>query len=418
MEEPFRYRERPEDFIVEELVAEPEEEQADGTHIWFTVEKRDVSTPAAARRIAKALGRRGGDVSFAGRKDAVAITRQRMSVEHVDPGELMGLALDGLRISAPRRHPRKLRPGELRGNRFELVLRGVAPDSVPRLAAGLERMAAEGVANLYGEQRFGPDGAGLEIARRLVFGPAEGYLEALARAGRPEQLEPALELLRRAASGTSGERRRASELCPDLPLDLVPVAKQLARRRTGEMEDLLAAVPRVSRAFHLAILQAKVFNDVLERRIKGGTSGEALEGDLVLREDGRHGYVSAERPAPAGAVASGPMWAPGLRLAEGEPGEIERAALAAEGLSPDQPERPGGLAPRGSRRDLRVPVSEATLDGGGAEDRVRELAEAAGSDRAGAGEGPRAVRLRFGLPSGAYATVVLDQLRAACLDPG
>ena len=92
-------------------MAEPEVEQVDGTHIWFTVQKRDVSTPAAARRIAKALGRRGGDVSFAGRKDAVAITRQRMSVEHVDVDALMGLELDGLTISAPRRHQRKLRPG-------------------------------------------------------------------------------------------------------------------------------------------------------------------------------------------------------------------------------------------------------------------------------------------------------------------
>ena len=414
MEEPFRYRERPEDFIVEELVAEPEAERADGTHIWFTVEKRDLSTPAAARRIAKALGRRGTDVSFAGRKDAVAITRQRMSVEHVEPGELMGLELDGLLISAPRRHQRKLRLGELRGNRFELVLRGVAPGCVPRLAAGLERMAAEGVANLYGEQRFGPDGAGLEIARLLVFGPAEGYLEALGRAGRPEQVQPALELLRRAVSGTSGERRRAVELCPDLPLDLVPVAKQLARRRTEDVEELLAAVPRVSRAFHLAILQAKVFNDVLARRIREGTSAQALEGDLVLREDGRHGYVSPERPAPAGAMPSGPMWAPGLRLAEGGPGEIERAAFEAEGLSPDHPERPGGLSPRGSRRELRVPVSEPVLDG--VEDGVDDGVD----DGAGDAEAPvdrRDVLLRFGLPSGAYATVVLDELRAACLDP-
>ncbi len=398
-------------------MAEPEVEQVDGTHIWFTVQKRDVSTPAAARRIAKALGRRGGDVSFAGRKDAVAITRQRMSVEHVDVDALMGLELDGLTISAPRRHQRKLRPGELRGNRFELVLRGVAPRSLPGLAAALERLGREGVANFYGEQRFGPDGAGLDTARSLVFGPPEAYLEALGRAGRPEQLEPALELLRRARAGTSGERRRADELCPDLPLDLVPVAKQLARRRASDVCDLLAAVPRVSRSFHLAILQAKVFNDVLGRRVQDGTSAEALEGDLVLREDGRHGYVSPERPSADGAVPSGPMWAPGLRLAEGQPGTIERAALAAEGLTPDHPERPGGLSPRGSRRDLRVPVSEAALD-------VLETgvglgpaaAEAPGV--AGAGEGRRAARLRFGLPPGAYATVVLDQLRAACLDPG
>ena len=86
------------------------------------------------------------------------------------------------------------------------------------------------------------------------------------------------------------------------------------------------------------------------------------------------------------------------------------AAFEAEGLSPDHPERPGGLSPRGSRRELRVPVSEPVLDG--VEDGV--------DDGAGDAEAPvdrRDVRLRFDLPSGAYATVVLDELRAACLDP-
>jgi TruD family tRNA pseudouridine synthase len=381
-------------------VAEPEAEATDGTHLWFTVEKRDVSTPAAARRIAKALGRRGGDVSFAGRKDAVAITRQRMSVEHVDVDQLLGLELDGVRVSQPRRHRRKLRPGELRGNRFELVLRGVAPADVPRLEAALDELRSGGVANRYGEQRFGPDGAGLGVARSLVFGPPEAYLEALARAGRPEQLEASLELLRRAVSGTSGERRRADELCPQLPLDLVPVAKQLARRRTEVVADLVAAVPRSSRVFHLAILQAWAFNRVLDRRVEEGSSGRVLTGDLVLREDGRHGYASEDRPAPPGAVPTGPIWAPALRLAEGTPGDLERAVLAEEGLGDGHPDQPGGLSPRGSRRDLRVALSEAHLDAS-----TEERAQGA-------------VRLTFGLPPGAYATVVLDHLRAVCLDPG
>jgi len=381
-------------------VAEPEAEEADGTHVWFTVEKRDVSTPAAARRIAKALGKRGADVSFAGRKDAVAITRQRMSVEHVDLARLLALEIDGIRVTHPRRHRRKLRPGELLGNRFELVLRGVAAPLVARLEAGLEQLRSEGVANRYGEQRFGADGAGLGVARSLVFGPPEAYLEALGRAGRPAQLEPSLELVRRAVAGTSGERRRADELCPHLPLDLVPVAKQLARRRSAEVSDLIGAVPRSSRAFHLAVLQAWVFNRVLDRRVEEGTSATVLPGDLVLREDGRHGHACEERPAPPGALPTGPIWAPSLRLAEGEPGKIERAVLAAEGLGADHPEQPGGLSPRGSRRDLRVEVSESSLA------------------VSGDGGDPGVVRLTFGLPPGAYATVVLDHLRAACLDPG
>ena len=109
-----------------------------------------MSTPAAARRIARALGRRGGEVSFAGRKDAVAVTRQRMSVEHVEPEALLGLEVEGLRLSDPRRQRRKLRPGELRGNRFTLTLRGVAAEALPRMRRGLELLEREGMPNLYG----------------------------------------------------------------------------------------------------------------------------------------------------------------------------------------------------------------------------------------------------------------------------
>ena len=387
--------------MVEELVAEPDEEAPDGTHVWFTVEKRGVSTPAAARRIARALGRRGGEVSFAGRKDAVAVTRQRMSAEHVEPEALLGLEVEGLRLSDPRRQRRKLRPGELRGNRFTLTLRGVAAEALPRMRRGLERLEREGMPNLYGVQRFGEDGAGLETARRLVFGPPLRYLEDLVNAAAPDRMEAAAELLRRIEAGTAGERRRAAELCPGLPPDLVPVARQLARRRSDDPADLLAAVPRTARAFHLAILQAAVFNDVLRRRMAEGSAAAAQEGDVVLRPDGRHGLVSHERPA-GGAVPCGPIWAPGLAGARGRPGEVERAAFAAAGLSEEEPRRPGGLTPRGSRRPLVVRVGAPALVEAGAEPGGEEVA----------------ARLSFDLPSGSYATALLDRLADACLDPG
>jgi len=394
-DDPFRYRDRPEDFVVEELVAEPPGEAEDGTHVWFTVEKRGVSTPAAARRIARALGRRGGDVSFAGRKDAVAWTRQRMSVEHVDPDALMALELEGVSVSEPRRQRRKLRPGELRGNRFELVLRGVDGAAVPRMEGALAVLGRDGMPNPYGEQRFGA--GGLELARRLVHGTAVEYLAALADAAAPAQREAAAELVRRVREGSQGERRRAAELCPSLPLDLVPVARQLARRRPDDPAELLGAVPRTSRAFHLAILQGAVFNDVLGRRLAEGTAAAALEGDVVLRDDGRHGHVSLEHPAE-GAVPCGPMWAPGLAGAMGRPGEVERAAFEAEGLAPEAPARPGGLQPRGSRRPLFVPVGAPAL---------RRLEE---------GEDGLALRVTFDLPPGSYATALLDRLREACLE--
>jgi tRNA pseudouridine13 synthase len=70
-------------------------------------------------------------------------------------------------------HSRKLPRGALAGNRFRLLLRdvglrpGVARDAVD---ARLGRIAAEGVPNYFGEQRFGRAGGNVEQARRMFGG--------------------------------------------------------------------------------------------------------------------------------------------------------------------------------------------------------------------------------------------------------
>ena len=64
----------PEDFIVEELpLYEP---SGTGTHTWLWVEKRGVTTHAAARILAERLGKNPRDAGIAGLKDAHAVTRQ------------------------------------------------------------------------------------------------------------------------------------------------------------------------------------------------------------------------------------------------------------------------------------------------------------------------------------------------------
>ena len=153
MKPPFEFRASPEDFVVEELPATGVRPDPDGTHVWFAVKKRGVSTPEAARRIARAVQRDPRDVSFAGRKDASAITTQRMSLEHVDPDALVALEADGIRVSDPVRYARKLRLGQLAGNRFRLRLTQLAPGvTEAAVRAALVELEVTGVPNRYGEQ--------------------------------------------------------------------------------------------------------------------------------------------------------------------------------------------------------------------------------------------------------------------------
>jgi len=376
----------PEGFIVEELPDGDGTPDPGGTHVWFTVEKRGIATPAAASRIARALGRSPESVGFAGRKDARAVTRQRMSIEHVTPDDLLALDLPGIRVRDPFRNRTKLRLGALEGNRFHLRLDGARESERDRIAEELDGLAREGVPNAYGPQRFGRDGRGWELGLLLCRGDADAYFERLAADEYARTRPVAEDLLERLRSGEPARRRGAATLARELGPELSAVARQASRRRSSSLAELVRAVPRRSRAFQLSMLQARVFNDVLAERVDAATHATVLEGDVPVT------LGFAEPPVD---VPTGPIWAPRMVRAEGAVAEAEESALRALGLEVADLEAPGHLKPRGARRPLVAPIRHASVEW-----------------RPGPDGDGGALWLAFDLPVGAYATVVLDALRA------
>ena len=67
------------------------------------------------------------------------------------------------------RHRKKLRRGAHSGNRFEIVLRNIRALE-GNLEDRLNLIAAAGVPNYFGEQRFGRDGGNLQLARDAFSG--------------------------------------------------------------------------------------------------------------------------------------------------------------------------------------------------------------------------------------------------------
>jgi tRNA pseudouridine13 synthase len=164
-----RFRVAPGDFRVDELPAFAP--SGEGEHLLLTVEKRGMNTAFAARRIAAWAGIAETGVGYAGLKDRHAVTTQRFSVhlpKRVAP-ELASLQSEDLRVLDSSWHNRKLPRGALAGNRFELVLREVAGERA-EIEARLAGIAAQGVPNSFGEQRFGRGGDNVEAARRMFAG--------------------------------------------------------------------------------------------------------------------------------------------------------------------------------------------------------------------------------------------------------
>lgn len=164
-----RFRSAPEDFFVEELPGF--EASGEGEHLLLTVEKRGMNTAFAAKRIAAWAGIAEMGVGYAGLKDRHAVTRQRFSVHlprKIAP-DLAGLVSDDLKVIDASWHSRKLPRGALAGNRFELVLREVSGDR-EAIDGRLRAIAAHGLPNWFGEQRFGRDGGNVAAALAMFAG--------------------------------------------------------------------------------------------------------------------------------------------------------------------------------------------------------------------------------------------------------
>jgi tRNA pseudouridine13 synthase len=157
-----------EDFIVTELPLQLP--SGEGEHIWLDVEKNGANTAFVAQQLAEAASVQERDVGYAGLKDRYAITRQWFSI-YLPKGETPDLTLlqhPEFKVLRQSRHVKKLRRGDLQGNRFRIVLRDVTGDR-DAIEANLEAVASQGAPNYFGAQRFGHDGGNVAQGRAMLM---------------------------------------------------------------------------------------------------------------------------------------------------------------------------------------------------------------------------------------------------------
>ena len=164
-----RFRATPEDFRVDEIDAFAP--SGTGEHLLLTIEKRGMNTAFAARLLAQWAGIDESGIGYAGLKDRHAVAVQRFSVHLPKKAapDLATLQSDELRVLDHAWHAKKLPRGALAGNRFVLVLRDAQGDRDP-VEARLQAIAARGVPNYFGEQRFGRGGDNVANALAMFGG--------------------------------------------------------------------------------------------------------------------------------------------------------------------------------------------------------------------------------------------------------
>lgn len=143
-----------------------------GEHIMLRVKKRGENTKYVVNELAKYCGVPSKKAGWAGLKDRHAVTEQWISIQL--PGKeapdfsAFEVSHPGVEILTVERHNKKLRPGDLKGNKFELILKDVT--NMDDIKARIEQIKTLGVPNYFGEQRFGRDGNNLISARKWGAG--------------------------------------------------------------------------------------------------------------------------------------------------------------------------------------------------------------------------------------------------------
>ena len=360
-----RIKERPEDFVVEEVnelgVARvlvlrgqkaPSDPEGSGEFLWVVMEKKDWATIDAVNRLARILKIPVRHVGFAGTKDKRALTAQWVSLRGVRWRDLRDIRLRDMAFHTPVYMRGRLRLGHLEGNYFTVRVRG-ARGRIP---------VVERFPNYFAHQRFGSYRfVSHVVGRHVLLGEWEEAVRVYLTATSP--YEP--EVTRRARERLLeewGDFRGALDYFPRRLRPERRILQSLARGE-GYERSLRRLHPRMFSLF-IHAYQSYLFNLILSRRLEHGVSPE--EGDILL-----HGVPTALIPGFRS------------RFAGGVQGEIEREVLEEEGVDVSAFRRFKRYSAEGGRRKILETARDLRVS--------RDV-------------------VSFYLPKGAYATALLREI--------
>ena len=160
----------PAHFQVQEIL--PYAPCGEGEHVYVTLKRQGWNTADVARALRAEFALKATDIGWGGRKDKNAVTTQTFSLQlpiRMDISEVQRkldpLPFDPLDI---RRHRNKIKTGHVAANCFQIVVSQVGPEALQKAQSIADALSCCGIANYFGEQRFGWQMRNLDHAEKLV----------------------------------------------------------------------------------------------------------------------------------------------------------------------------------------------------------------------------------------------------------
>jgi tRNA pseudouridine13 synthase len=392
-----RLRATPEDFIVEEIPLE-DKGGTTGPYLICTLTKTNWELQHAVKEIAKRLGISHRRIGWAGTKDRNAVTRQWISLYNVSREQVAAVRLKDIVLEPVRNANEALSLGDLKGNRFELVIRGVDPTDLADRVRVITETARDGVPNYFGLQRFG---AIRPVTHKVGEWILRGDYEqaVLTYIGQAFPCEADGIRVIRSAFAASRD--------PGAALHALPVQMNYERAmlhhlytNPGDYAGALHELPPKLLSMFVSAYQSWLFNSALSRRFDDGHTLTAPEpGDQLIFANGRTDIVTpANAPAAAIHIRRGrcsiAIFMPGKdKQGSGAPSDRIIAELMAESaITPADFDRASRFVETkfdGAFRPISLKTAvESSIDGD-------------------------SIRLRFTLPPGHYATTVCREFMKA-----
>jgi len=163
----FTFKQTKEDFIVDEIT--DIKFKGKGNFLILKIRKQSTSTWELLSIISDILGIEEHLIGYAGLKDKNATTTQYISIPLNKSKEYKLLNSRNIKVLETFIHDKKLKIGDLSGNRFKIKLKDIDPDSIFQIYQAISQIQKNGMANYFGYQRFGKE-SNFEKSQRVCNG--------------------------------------------------------------------------------------------------------------------------------------------------------------------------------------------------------------------------------------------------------
>jgi tRNA pseudouridine13 synthase len=381
----------PEDFRVEELTdLRPSDA---GEYAMYRLEKRGLGTLEAIDAVSRRWKLAQGQVAFGGLKDRHAECIQYLTIRR---GPRRGLHQTNLELVYLGQVSQPYTSDAVAGNRFQIVIRSLSADHVVLAEETLQQITHQGLPNYFDDQRFGSVGqSGEFVARAWIAGDYERTIWlALADANPLDR------------SNDRDEKRLLRERWGDWSDCLQHMRStqrrgvvQFLQRRPSDFRGALTRIRHELRSLYIAAFQSHLWNRLLAALLERSCQPHQLVAVslktgsvpffIELGEDDRAKLQHVQLPLPSSRI----------KLDDGPLGSLVADSLAEIGLT---------------MREIRIKYPRDSFFSKGWRQAlfyVKNLEYDSAADDLYPGR--QTLRVRFDLPRGSYATILIKRIALA-----